>query len=434
MPHLFSPKIAAFLCLSLTSLAASLHATYSIVACDAATGQCGVAVQTDNLAVGASVPFAQAGVGAIASQYETNPHHGPRGLALLAAGGAPSDVLRKLLEEDGQFEGRGIEARQVAIVSVDGRAAVHTGADAAHSRWAGSRSGNGFSVQGNGLAGPQVLVAMEEAFLSTPGQLAERLLAALAAGDRAGGQRTGRESAVLLVRTRDGYPYDIDLRVDDAPDPVSELRRIFDLQSARQQIITARIDGVRGNFNEARSLLIGAVAHAATWPRGCVDAAKVAINIEEPDLALQYLSLAFARSPSRIPSVIGDGDFASLGGQPAFHRWVDDETVRQALEMSRALADAKGASTDDRLSLAAKLLEAGRPSEAFDLIEGASPSELSVRRSLLRASALEDLGRRDEAASECRNTLKRSPGDVRMRQRLALLVSAAIKAGENAVQ
>src|SRR5271170_1223170 len=109
---------------------ATVHATYSIVACDAKTQACGVAVQTNNLAVGASVPYAQAGVGAMASQFETNPHYGPRGLELLAKGIGPAEVMKKLLAEDGNFDGEGIEARQVGMVSIDGRAANYTGEEA----------------------------------------------------------------------------------------------------------------------------------------------------------------------------------------------------------------------------------------------------------------------------------------------------------------
>ena len=134
----------------------SVHATYSIVGCDAQTRQCGVAVQTNNLAVGASVPYAEAGVGALASQFETNPKYGPRGIALMSEGKSPEDTLKQLLREDGNFEGQGVEARQVGIVAVDGRATFYTGQEAANSHWAGGRSGKGYSIQGNGLAGAQV--------------------------------------------------------------------------------------------------------------------------------------------------------------------------------------------------------------------------------------------------------------------------------------
>ena len=128
------------------------QATYSIVACDAKTRECGVAVETNNLAVGASVPYAQAGVGAVASQFETNPHYGPRGLALLAQGMSPAEAMKKILAEDGNFDGQGIAARQVGIVSVDGRTASYTGEEAAGAEWAGARSGAGYGIQGNGLA------------------------------------------------------------------------------------------------------------------------------------------------------------------------------------------------------------------------------------------------------------------------------------------
>jgi hypothetical protein len=126
---------------ALVSFSVYANATYSIVACDLKTRECGVAVQTNNLAVGASVPYAQAGVGAVASQFETNPMHGPRGLALMAGGKNPAETLQQLLREDGNFDGEGIEARQVGIVAVDSRAAFYTGREAADSNWAGARSG-----------------------------------------------------------------------------------------------------------------------------------------------------------------------------------------------------------------------------------------------------------------------------------------------------
>ena len=267
-------RLTALACLVLAVSASSpAEATYSIVACERASGQCGVAVQTDNLAVGASVPAAQAGVGALASQFETHPRHGPRGLALLAQGLTPAAVLRQLLAEDGGFEGRGPEARQVGLVSITGAAAAHTGADAAAADWAGARSGPGFSVQGNGLAGPQVLDAMANAFVAAAGPLADRLMAALRAGDRAGGQRTGRQSAALLVRTPEGFPLDVDLRVDDAGDPVAALSRLYDLQASRQAIIEARLTARRGDTAGARSLLraaygAGACVAARPDPRG----------------------------------------------------------------------------------------------------------------------------------------------------------------------
>jgi uncharacterized Ntn-hydrolase superfamily protein len=398
---------------------AAARATYSIVACDAMTGQCGVAVQTDNLAVGASVPYAQAGVGAIASQFETNPRHGPRGLALLAEGKSGTEVLQQLLREDGNFEGRGIEARQVAVVSADGKAAVHTGTDVAKADWAGSRLGNGFSIQGNGLASPQVIEAMERAFLTTPGSLADRLLAALSAGDQSGGQRTGRESAALLVRTREGFPLDIDLRVDHADDPVGQLRFLYGLQTARQQLIEARNAGRRGNKDEAKALLVSAAARANTWPRACILAAEVAVEIEQPALATQYLILAFARSPQRISIVLGDGTFASLGHDPAFHRWIGSDLEKGTLDDYQRIIASKDPSGDESLALARRLLEIGHATEAQAILK--KVPERSPDVFLLNATVFEAHGNQREAFDQCRAGLRVSPGDLRLKYREARL-------------
>src|SRR5580700_7461871 len=307
------------------------QATYSIVACDAKTRECGVAVETNNLAVGASVPYAQAGVGAVASQFETNPHYGPRGLALLAQGMSPAEAMKKILAEDGNFDGQGIAARQVGIVSVDGRTASYTGEEAAGAEWAGARSGAGYGIQGNGLAGPRVVEEMERAFLGGEGSLAERLIAALVAGDLAGGQRTGRESAALLVKTPDGWPMDIDLRVDHSSDPVRELRTLFDMQSARQEVIDANTAARKGEFARARTLLIAAVAQASGWPRVWIRAARVAESIEEPTLALQYIQLAFTQNPAWADAEIGEGNFAQLGASAEFHHWVSAAKEKNAV-------------------------------------------------------------------------------------------------------
>jgi uncharacterized Ntn-hydrolase superfamily protein len=377
------PRLAVGLTL-LTLLVSSLEtplaeATYSIIACDAKTGECGGAVQTNNLAVGASVPYAQAGVGAMVSQFETNPHYGPRGLALLAQGKTPEEVLRHLLAEDGNFAGQGPEARQVAIVSLDGRTAAHTGEQAQRAAWAGVRSGNGYSIQGNSLTSAGVVEAMERAFLQTPGTLAERLVAALSAGDAAGGQKTGRESAALLVKTPDGWPIDIDLRVDHSADPVSDLRTLFTMQAARQQIVEARRAALGGDLAGARALMIQAIARAPMWPRICIQAARVGIDIEEPGLALQYLNVAFSQNPAWAEAEIGDGTYASLGGDPLFHKWVTREQQQSALAEYHGnsgavigLAGGEGAGNaalERRVKIAKELLEAGYPSEALSILQ-----------------------------------------------------------------
>jgi uncharacterized Ntn-hydrolase superfamily protein len=205
--------------------------TFSIVGCDPATGSCGVAVASKFLAVGAVVPFAKAGVGAIATQSFVNLSYGTSGLKLLAGGLAAQAVVDKLTRAD---DGR--ETRQLGIVDALGNAATFTGNTCFD--WAGGVTGQadgmGFAAQGNTLAGADVVAAMAAAFEQTPGDLAQRLLAALCAGDAAGGDRRGRQSAALLVvRPKGSYGgYTdrwLDLRVDDHSAPLHELSRLFAL-------------------------------------------------------------------------------------------------------------------------------------------------------------------------------------------------------------
>jgi uncharacterized Ntn-hydrolase superfamily protein len=381
--------LPAFRALTLTLLGlsgwvGSAEATYSIIACEAQTRSCGVAVQTNNLAVGASVPYAQAGVGALVSQFETNPNYGPRGLALLAQGKTPAEVLRQLLAEDGNFEGQGPEARQVAIVSLDGKTAVHTGQEAQRADWAGARSGPGYSVQGNSLVDANVIAAMEQTFLRGSGTLGERLLAALSAGDRAGGQKTGRESAALLVKTVDGWPTDIDLRADHSADPVGDLRTLFNMQFARQQIAQARRAGRSGDLQAAGALTMQAVARASMWPRVWLQAAHVAIDIEEPELALQYLNVAFLQNPAWVETEIGDGTYACLGRNPLFHKWVTQEQEQNALAEYRSQKSSaasssggdgvKNAAVEGQFKLVSELLEVGHSGEALAILKGSLPA------------------------------------------------------------
>jgi len=199
--------------------------TFSIVALDGETGDLGVAVASKFLAVGSVVPWANAGVGAIATQALANVRYGPDGLVALAGGASAEAVVAELTGRDA-----GGSQRQVGIVDARGGAASHTGDGCLP--WAGGRTGDGFAVQGNILTGPEVVDAIVTSFLRTTGPLPDRLLAALLAGDRAGGDRRGRQSAALLVvRSEGGYGEGddrwIDLRVDDHPDPVPELIRVF---------------------------------------------------------------------------------------------------------------------------------------------------------------------------------------------------------------
>ena len=397
------------------------HATYSIVACDPQTRECGVAVQTNNLAVGASVPYAQAGVGALASQFETNPKYGPEGLDLLTRGISPDEALQQILRDDGHFDGQGIDARQVGIVAFDGRSAFYTGQEAADAAWAGARKGKGYSIQGNGLVGAQVLEAMEQAFLKTTGSLADRLIAALVAADGAGGQKTGRESAALLVRTPTGFPMDIDLRVDDSSDPVSDLHKVYDMQSARQQVISAEIAVRRNQPDEARMLMIAAVARAPEWPRVLLRAAKLAEQLEEHDLALQYLTTVFARNPAWATQEIGSGDYAELGADPVFHIWVSSAKEQAALSAYRELLSRKGGREEASLRTARMLLEVGHASEAQSLVANQTTTAVLMVRAQAEAAS----GDYAAALTECRQAQSQDPNNWRIRLRIARLLEQA---------
>ena len=187
----------------------------------------GVAVASKFLAVGSVVPFARAGSGAIATQSFANFAYGPDGLWLLDQGGTATEVVAALTEADEERA-----KRQVGIVDATGRAESFTGNECLD--WAGGKTGPGYACQGNVLAGPEVVDDMVKVFESSGGNLTERLLAALEAGDRAGGDRRGRQSACLLtVRKGAGYggasDVAVDLRVDDHFDPVPELRRLLEI-------------------------------------------------------------------------------------------------------------------------------------------------------------------------------------------------------------
>ena len=206
-------------------------ATYSIAACDLEAGQWGVATQSKFLAVGSVVPWAEPQVGAIATQAYANPRYGPGGLALLRDGLSAEEVVERLTAAD---EGR--EHRQLGIVDRDGDAASFTG-DACM-EWAGGRTGRCYAAQGNVLVSAATVDALARTFESSAGApLAERLLACLDAAQAAGGDRRGQQAAALLVVERDGGYAQlsdelVNLRVDDHPRPLEELRRLYGLHQA----------------------------------------------------------------------------------------------------------------------------------------------------------------------------------------------------------
>ncbi|MBI1917720.1 MAG: DUF1028 domain-containing protein [Planctomycetes bacterium] len=205
--------------------------TFSIVAYDPKTQEWGVAVASKYLAVGAVVPFGKAGVGAIATQSAVNITYGPKGLELLAQGKSPEEVVKTLTEAD-----EGKEYRQLGVVDAKGNVANFTGKSC--NAWAGAKSGKHYSCQGNLLTGEKVIEEMAKAFEAAEGPLAWRLMAALEAGEKAGGDKRGKQSAAILVvregagPNRRGDRY-LDFRVDDHKEPVTELARILALRLRR---------------------------------------------------------------------------------------------------------------------------------------------------------------------------------------------------------
>jgi len=201
--------------------------TYSIVGCDPVAGEVGVAVQSKFLAVGSAVPWAKGGVGAVATQAWANLSYGNRGIEMMEQGLHPEEIIAKLTCDDEMKE-----SRQVGIVDIQGRSATFTGKDCAE--WAGGRIGENFAAQGNILAGDKVVDALADTFLKTEGTLTTRLMESLAAGQAAGGDKRGMQSASLyIVKVGGGYgglsDRLVDLRVDEHKNPIKELRRILEL-------------------------------------------------------------------------------------------------------------------------------------------------------------------------------------------------------------
>ena len=289
--------------------------TFSIVAADPEAGEVGVAVASRFFAVGTVVPFAEAGVGAVATQSFANTSYGPRGLQLLASGLTAEEAVRVLTRGD---DGR--EQRQLGVITAGGDAATYTGSKC--NAWAGGRSGPGYAVQGNILTGADVPAAMERAFLESKGKsLAERLYAAIVAGDKAGGDSRGRQSAALLVaRAKGGYggftDRAIDLRVDDGTDPIGELGRLLGIGLVNAYWNRGWTAFTEKKYAEAVPWQEKATAMAETQPavlpEVLYDLAVIRLAAGNREGAQQALDRAVKLNPKLAKQAAGDPDLAKL--------------------------------------------------------------------------------------------------------------------------
>jgi uncharacterized Ntn-hydrolase superfamily protein len=299
--------------------------TYSIVARDPETGEMGVAVQSHWFSVGALCPWAEAGVGAIATQSFVNVSFGPRGLALLKAGRTASEVVQTLIEAD---EGR--EVRQLAVVDVQGNVAAHTGSGCVPE--AGHVVGAGFSAQANLMLNDQVWPAMAAAFEASHGPLAERLVAALEGAQRAGGDIRGKQSsALIVVRAQStGHSWEdrlVDLRVEDHLEPVAEMRRLLRVHRAYEHmnngdlaLEAGDVDGALAAYRSAQEMFPG------NLEMGYWHAISLA-NLGRVEEALPMFAAIFAQDRNwrtltgRLPKVgllnIGEADLKQIAGLEA---------------------------------------------------------------------------------------------------------------------
>lgn len=296
--------------------------TFSIAARDEATGELGVAVASRFFAVGNVVPWAKAGIGAVATQSFMNTTFGWRGLELLEKGLTPEEVVQVLTRSDdnpGQ--------RQLGIVAADGKSATYTGKNCLP--WAGGRNGPNYAIQGNILAGEAVVIAMEKAFLETKGTLAERMYAALLAGDKNGGDSRGKQSAALLV-VKEGAGYAgytdraIDIRVDDHPEPFKELGRLLDLGQMNYAWNEAWTLFTKKKFAQALPRMETAANMPPANAEVFYDLAVIRLAAGKKEAALTALEKALALNEKLKKQAAADGDLSALHGNPGFERLVKD--------------------------------------------------------------------------------------------------------------
>ena len=297
--------------------------TFSIVAFDRETGDVGVAVQSKYFAVGAVVPWAKAGVGAVATQAAGRAAYGPEILELLLRGAEPDDAIEQALAGD---ERRG--TRQLGVVDATGRAAAFTGSEC--NEWAGHATGAGYAAQGNILAGEAVVGDMARAFEESAGTLAERLMAALEAAQAAGGDRRGQQSAALVVErpggipeSREGIDRIVDLRVDDHEEPIRELRRLLGLHDRMRLALETSGLYERREWGAAIAATQASLERFPEDPLLLYNLACYESLDGRRAAALEHLRQALAADPTMRESARADSDFAALAGELEFRALVD---------------------------------------------------------------------------------------------------------------
>ncbi|UCD65231.1 MAG: DUF1028 domain-containing protein [Candidatus Zixiibacteriota bacterium] len=293
-------------------------ATFSIVGHDPATGELGVAVASRFFTVGNVVPWAKADVGAVATQAYANTTFGWRALDLLEEGLNPEEIREVLIRNDDDPA-----RRQFGIVAADGKSATYTGENCL--AWAGGRAGPHYAAQGNILAGEAVVVAMEKAFLETTGTLADRLYAALLAGEANGGDARGKQSAALLV-VKEGAGYGgytdraVDIRVDDHPEPFKELGRLLKIAQMNYAWNEAWTHFSEGRYAEAEAPMERAAELAPDYAEVHYDLACIRLAVKRRAEAMTALQRAIALNPKLATQAAVDDDLEGLRGDPEFEK------------------------------------------------------------------------------------------------------------------
>jgi uncharacterized Ntn-hydrolase superfamily protein len=294
--------------------------TFSIVAYDSATGEFGVAVASRFFSVGSVVPWAKAGIGAIATQSFANTSFGWRGLAYLEQGMSSEETLQELLKNDDNPS-----QRQVGIVSTTGQGVSYTGENCI--AWAGGRTGSGYAIQGNILAGEGVVSAMEETFIKSSGTLARKIYNALIAGEEAGGDSRGKQSAaILLVKDSAGYggytDRAIDIRVDDSVEPFKELGRLLDIGEMNYAWNEGWTAFMQDRPKAALPSMERAIELAPNMPELWYDHAVINLAAGFTEKAIHALEICLKLNPKLKAQAQKDSDLEKLKGNPKFEKLV----------------------------------------------------------------------------------------------------------------